>query len=132
MNTYDVQLCPEDKRPTLLSPLMEYDGKTIAHNELGGLKNTYVVASTGCLPKGKTIKLMPQLPNGEEDTGKWQWNTGETTKDISVSTDKSYIYRATYINKNGIQSEQAFTIAVEGDCAPSKPNYSIYFFSYLL
>lgn len=126
MNTYDTQLCPEDKRPTLLSPLMEYDGKTIAHNELGGLKNTYIVASTDCLPKGKAIKLMPQLPAGEEDTGKWQWNTGETTKDISVSTDRSFIYRATYTNKNGIQSEQAFTIAVEGDCVPSKTNFSIY------
>jgi len=126
MNTYDTQLCPEDKRPTLLRPLMEYEGKTIAHNELGGLKNTYVVASTGCLPKGKTIKLMPQLPDGEEDTGKWQWNTGETTKDISVSSDRSFIYRATYTNKNGIQSEQAFTIAVEGDCVPSNATFSIY------
>lgn len=126
MNTYDTQLCPEDKRPTLLRPLMEYDGKTIAHNELGGLKNTYVVASTGCLSAGKTIKLMPQLPDGEEDTGKWQWNTGETSKDISVSSDKSFIYRATYTNKNGIQSEQAFTIAAEGDCAPSNTTFSIY------
>ncbi len=126
MNTYDTQLCPEEKRPTLLSPRMEYNGKTIEHNELGGLRNTYVVQSTQPVPVGKTVKLMPQLPDGEEDTGLWKWNTGETTKDITVNTDYSYVYRATYTNKNGIESEQAFSIAVEGDCTPSILNYSIY------
>lgn len=119
MNTHDVQLCPDDCRPTLLTPRMEYDGKAIDHNELGGLRNTYVVQSTQCLPAGKTVKLMPQLPAGEHDTGLWQWNTGETTKDITVSTDRSAIYRATYTNSNGVKSEQMFSLAVEGDCTPS-------------
>lgn len=118
-NTYDEQLAPADKTPTLLSPLMEYDGKTIPHNELGGLTNTYIVTKTNALPSGKTVKLMPQLPEGEEDTGQWQWNTGETTKDITVTTDKSYVYRATYTNQNGVKSQQAFSIAVAGDCIPS-------------
>ena len=118
-NTYDEQLASADKVPTLLSPRMEYDGKVIEHNELGGLTNTYVVTKTNALPTGKTVRLMPQLPKGAEDTGLWQWNTGETTKDITISTDKSFIYRVTYTNQHGIESQQAFSIAVAGDCAPT-------------
>lgn len=119
MNTYDEQLCPEEKRPTLLTPMMEVDGKILNHNELGGLRNTYIVQNTQTVAVGKTIKLMPQLPDGEEDTGQWKWNTGDTTKDITVTTDHSYAYRATYVNKNGVESNQVFTIAVEGDCRPA-------------
>ena len=125
-NTYDEQLCPEEKRPTLLTPKMRYDGKEILHNELGGLKNTYIVASTECVPTGKQVTLMPQLPEGEEDSGQWLWNTGATTRDITVDTDRSYLYRVTYTNTRGVQSEQVFSIAVEGDCTPSPTNYSIY------
>lgn len=126
MNTYDEQLCPEEKRPTLLTPMMEYDGQTLAHNELGGLRNTFVVQSTEPLSGGKTVKLMPRLPEGVENTGQWQWNTGETTQDITVGTDRSYIYRVTYTNHNGIASEQAFSIATEGDCTPSPTTAGIY------
>ena len=127
MNTYD-GLAPADKVPTLLTPRMEYDGQTIDHNELGGLKNNYAVDTDKALPRGKTVKLMPQLPEGEEDTGNWKWNTGETTKDITITTDRSYAYRATYTNKNGIESQQVFTIAVDGDCQPSQTTtpYIIY------
>ncbi len=137
MNTRDEQLCPAEKVATELSPQMEYSGtlttnlvpslaqektrgmvvgKVLKHNELGGLLNTYAINTNTCVPKGQTLKLMPQLPDGEEDTGKWLWNTGETTRDITVSTDRSYIYRVTYTNKNGIESQQAFAIAVVGDC----------------
>ncbi len=125
MNTYDTQLCPEDQRPTLLTPRMVVDGRTIDHNELGGLRNTYVVQSTQPLESGKTVTLMPQLPEGEEDTGLWQWNTGETTRNLTVTADHSYVYRVTYTNRNGIKSEQAFTLAVEGDCTPSPVHQSI-------
>ena len=139
MNTRDVQLCPADQVPTELTPKMEYsgavssslipsvgqertrklvDGQTIYHNELGGLVNTFQINNNTTVPKGQTLKLMPQLPEGEEDTGRWTWNTGETTRDITVSTDRSYIYRVTYTNKNGIESQQAFPIAVAGDCVP--------------
>lgn len=125
MNTRDQQLAPADSVPTLLTPLMEYDGQQIAHNELGGLKNTYIVDNNTGLPKGKTVKLMPQLPAGETDTGNWQWNTGETTKDITVTTDKSFVYRATYTNAHGVKSYQSFALAVEGDCyVPDHVNVS--------
>ena len=97
MNTRDVQLCPADQVPTELTPKMEYsgavssslipsvgqertrklvDGQTIYHNELGGLVNTFQINNNTAVPKGQTLKLMPQLPEGEEDTGRWTWNTG--------------------------------------------------------
>lgn len=123
--TYDA-IADEQHKPTLLTPKMEYDGKIIAHNELGGLENNYVINVNTALPHGKIVKLMPQLPDGTTDSGNWQWNTGETTKDITVTTDKSYIYRATYTNENGIKSEQMFSIAVNADCTPTTTNSSIY------
>ena len=139
MNTRDIQLCPANQIPTELSPRMEYsstittnlipslaqertrglvNGKTIIHNELGGLVNTYTLNNKTTVPIGQTLILQPQLPEGEEDTGLWQWNTGEQTREITISTDQSYIYRVTYTNKNGIQSQLCFSIASSGDCTP--------------
>ena len=139
MNTRDEQLCPADKVPTELSPKMEYsgtlntnlipslaqertrgliNGNTILHNELGGLVNTFTANNNTTVPAGQTLTLMPQLPEDEEDTGLWQWNTGETTRNITVTTDRSYIYRVTYTNTHGIQSQLCFSIAAKGDCTP--------------
>lgn len=118
MHTHD-SICPEALRPTLLTPQMEYDGQTLQQGELGGLENTYAINTNTAVPTGKTVKLMPQLPDGEEDTGLWLWNTGETTREITVSTNKSHAYRATYTNARGVKSEQLFTIAVLGDCTPT-------------
>ena len=81
--------------------------------------NTYATNNNTCVPAGQTVRLMPQLPEGEEDTGLWKWNTGETTRDITVTADKSYIYRVTYTNRNGVQSQLCFPIAVAGDCSPT-------------
>lgn len=118
MNTREPQIAPADKVPTELKGKIEYDGNTIDNNELGAINNTYKVDKNKALPKGKTLTLKPLLPEGEEDTGNWKWNTGETTRDITVTTDKSYAYRATYTNKNGIKSQQVFTIAVNEDANP--------------
>ena len=136
MNTRDVQLCPADQTPTELTPKMEYggtinaslipslaqektrglvDGKTIYHNELGGLVNTYTTNNKTGVPAGIAITLMPQLPEGEEDTGLWEWNTGVTGRELSITADKSYIYRVTYTNRNGVKSQLAFSIFVQGD-----------------
>ncbi|MCR5820324.1 MAG: alginate lyase family protein [Bacteroidaceae bacterium] len=141
MNTRDEQLCPAEKTPTELTPKIEYsgtlttnlipslalertrgmvNGKVISHNEMGGIVNTYSINNNTCVPKGQTLKLMPQLPEGEEDTGIWRWETGETTRDITVSSDSSYIYRVTYTNKNGIESELCFPIASNADCRPDQ------------
>ncbi len=118
MNTRNHKATAEEI-PTLLTPKMLYNGQTIEHNELGGLKNTYATDNNTGLPQGSIVTLMPQLPEGEEDTGNWLWNTGETTKDITVVADKSYLYRATYTNANGVKSEQVFALAVQGDCEES-------------
>lgn len=135
MNTYD-GLATADKIPTELTPKMEYsgtftglvpsvavetalgniNGKTIAHNELGGLINTFTINNKTTLPKGQTVCLMPQLPEGEEDSGQWHWNTGETTRNITVTTDRSYMYRVTYTNTHGVESHLCFSLAVAGDC----------------
>ncbi len=148
MNTRDEQLCPPEKVPTELTPLMEYSGtinanlipsldqerkrglvsgRRIAHNELGGLVNTYTVNNNTTLPTGRTVVLMPQLPEGEEDTGLWRWDTGETTRDITVTTDRSHIYRVTYTNARGVQSQLAFALAVTGDCTttPLTPEVTV-------
>ena len=143
MNTRDEQLCPEEKVPTELSPRMEYsgtltsslipsltqerargcvNGKIIEHGELGGLVNTYTLNNNTTVPVGQTLTLQPQLPEGEEDTGLWRWNTGETTREITVNTDRSYIYRVTYTNARGIDSQLAFSVAVTGDCTKDALN----------
>ena len=140
MNTREPQLCPADQLPTELSPQMEFSatlsgtfipslsgekkrgmvkGKITCHNELGALVNKYSTARSVLLPQGKTLRLMPQLPEGEEDTGLWQWNTGETTREITVDTDWSFVYRVTYTNARGIQSQLAFFIATTDEGTPA-------------
>ncbi len=140
LNTRDEQLCPAEKVPTELKGKMEYsgevnaylipgldvektlgnvDGQVIAHTELGGLVNHFTTNDQAGVPKGQTVRLMPLLPEGEEDTGLWKWNTGENTRDITVATNKSYVYRATYTNKNGVESQICFAIAVNNDCMPA-------------
>ena len=147
MNTRDEQLCPADKVPTELSHRMEYSGtlttnlipsleqeqarglvrgSTLMHNELGGLVNNYA-SNNNYVPAGEFITLIPQLPEGEQDTGAWEWNTGATTRNITVDTDHSYIYRVTYTNARGIKSRLCFPIAAKGDGASDRvmPFYTI-------
>lgn len=146
MNTRDVQLCPAELVPTELTPMMTYGGsistnlipsltqektrklvvnKDIYHNELGGLVNTFTANNKTGVPAGTAITLKPQLPEGEEDTGNWLWNTGETTRELAITADKSFIYRVTYTNHNGVKSQLAFSIAVQGDCTPAALTPSI-------
>ena len=83
---------------------------------LGGLKYKYQRGATKAIPAdGADIRLVPQLPDGVTDTGLWEWNTGETTRAITVRADRSFIYRVTYTAANGTKSRQAFAIAVSGD-----------------
>ena len=109
-------LAAPDKVPTLLTPQVTYDGTTITHNELGATRQSYAISTNTALTPGTEVTLSPQLPVGEENTGLWQWNTGATTKDITITANESHVYRATYTNAYGIKSEQVFTIAVAGDC----------------
>ena len=67
---------------------------------------------------GSDITLIPQLPEGVEDSGNWIWSTGETTRQITVKADHSYIYRVAYTAQNGAVSHQSFAIAVSDDANP--------------
>lgn len=119
LNTYDGL---NTNPPTELTGSMTYGGKTYNLNLAGGLTNTYSVtaeAQRGIKP-GTQITLTPVIADGSEDTGKWQWNTGETTREITITADKSYMYRATYTNARGVTSEQCFSIAVLGDSYESR------------
>jgi len=120
-------IAAENEVPTLLTPTITCNGETLQQSDLGGLYNPYWNNGTTAVDGGSTALLSVTLPEGEENTGKWQWNTGETTQSITVPTDKSYAYRVTYTNANGIQSERLFTIAAKGDCEQLsvKPYYTL-------
>ena len=105
---------------TPLSGNIIYKGVTYKNQtNLGGLKYTYEVCPSKGIPAdGAEIVLQPQLPDGTTDTGLWQWSTGETTRELTVKADRSYIYRVTYTAQNGAVSQQSFAIAVSGDATP--------------
>ena len=120
MNTRD-GLATAQQIPVELIPYMTYNGTTVAHNELGCLKNTFqttALAERG-VAAGTVITLTPTLPEGTTDTGNWRWNTGETTREISITANRSFIYRVTYTNEYGVESELSYAIAVQGDCNES-------------
>ena len=126
MNTRDVQLAPPSRVPTELKGRIVYDGETLEQNELGGLKNTFLPDLTTCAVRGKLVQLIPVLPKGEKDTGKWKWNTGAVSRTITVKIDRSCIYRAIYTNSKGVKSALCFPIAVEGDCLRSPMGHTIF------
>ena len=105
--------------PTLLAPKMVVGNDTLSHNELGGLVNTFKTNNNTGVAKGTVIQLLPQLRDGSEDSGQWQWNTGETTRNLTVTANESYVYRVCYTNKHGVKSYLCFSIAVQGDCEPT-------------
>ena len=109
-----------DEAITPLSGDIVYQGETLTNQtNLGGLKYDYKAGPSKAIPAdGADITLIPQLPEGTDDSGQWQWNTGETTRQLTVKADRSYVYRVTYTAQNGQQSQQAFAVAVAGD-APS-------------
>ncbi|MCM1313134.1 MAG: LamG domain-containing protein [Bacteroides sp.] len=107
-----------DKAPVILSGQIVYNGETLDQTNLGGLKYNYVAGKTKAIPAEGTVTLVPILPEGVSDNGSWKWETGETTKDITVNADHSYVYRVHYTADNGVVSSQAFSIAVAGDCNP--------------
>lgn len=118
MNYRDHKATTEEV-PTLLAPKMVVGNDTLCHNELGGLANTFKTNNNTGVAKGTVIKLLPQLRDGSEDTGQWQWNTGETTRNLTVTANESYVYRVCYTNKHGVKSYLCFSIAVQGDCEPT-------------
>lgn len=111
------RLCPPQKRPTELRGAMKIAGsKAIARNDLGGTVNDrWEKYKSNAVAKGTEIALMPLLPKGEKDTGKWAWNTGEKTRGVKIRASRSFVYRVEYTNARGVKSAQCFPIAVQGD-----------------
>ncbi len=99
-----------------------YEGDTLVNQtNLGGLGYKYEIGPSKGIPADSTeIVLIPQLPDGATDTGVWLWNTGATTRQITVKADHSYVYRVAYTAANGQVSYQAFAIAVSGDADPDQ------------
>lgn len=106
-----------DQAITPLHGDIVYKGVTYKNQtNLGGLKYTFESVATRAIPAdGSEITLIPQLPDGVEDSGLWLWETGETTRQLTVHADRSRLYRVTYTAANGAQSQQSFAIAVAGD-----------------
>lgn len=97
-----------DQAPAILIPSITYRDKT------------YAQANYSDITPGQTVKLSVELPEGISDTGNWQWETGETGKELEITANRSGVYRVSYINDEGVESVQLFTIAVRGDCSPDK------------
>ena len=112
---------------TPLSGDIIYKGETLKNQtNLGGLKYKYWRGPSNAIPAdGADITLIPQLPFGTTDTGNWLWETGETTRQITVKADHSYIYRVTYTAENGAKSTAAFAIAVSGDAQADPMRHEI-------
>lgn len=107
--------------PVELQPSMIINGKTVYHNELGMLNNSFSVtplADRG-VAAGTVITLSPMLPEGTTDTGNWEWETGQKTREITITANESYVYRVRYTNQHGTVSEQSYAIAVLGDGMPT-------------
>lgn len=116
LTSYRKKINPEDAALILTGKIL-YDGKTYDQTDLGGLKYTHKRDGSHAIPNdGAEITLMPQLPEGVADNGNWRWETGETTRNITVKADHSYIYRVHYTCDNGADAVRSFSIAVAGDC----------------
>ena len=107
-----------DEVPTRIIPYVTFNGKKYQQSEVGGIKNTFEHIPTSAVDKNTTVKFEPELPEGTEDTGNWEWSTGEKTKNIEKTFEESRIITVTYTNNKGVKSRQMFSIAVNGDCRP--------------
>lgn len=128
LTCYRPEMADPSQVPVILDGQIEYNGKTLQQNVLGGLKYTFEANGTTAIPAdGASIRLIPVLPEGTTDNGSWKWNTGETTKDITVKADHSYVYRVSYTSDNGATAQKMFSIAVTGDCSdePMAPEITI-------
>ena len=130
MNTYgntEDGIYLNDNPPTELTGTVTYGGTTYNQTDIGGLKNTYnnTAYALRALKAGTEVTLSPQVADDSEDSGNWQWESGETTREITVTAERSHIYRVTYTNANGVKSHQCFSIAVLGDCNDTRMTASI-------
>lgn len=73
------------------------------------------------------LTLIASLPDTVQNTGQWYWTlpSGEkvtgtitaTGSELKLTARRSGFYRAHYTDKNGLESQQLFSVAVWGDAA---------------
>ena len=65
--------------------------------------------------KGTPLTLRAVLPDGETDTGNWEWEDGMKGASRDITADASGVYRLFYTNTQGVKSVQMFCISVYGE-----------------
>ena len=94
----------EDEVPTLLFPQIASPTDTRNYAEISDVQ------------PGTMLTLTAKLPEGETDTGQWEWEHGVTGENhCTIAADHSGIYRVTYTNAKGVKSTQMFSVAVRGE-----------------
>lgn len=90
---------------------------------------TYRFPELNNIMRGSVILLQPQIIDGSDDTGNWEWEDDPSikTREREVTVDSSMILRAIYTNAAGIKSKQMFTLHVDGEgfCGTVQP-YLVY------
>ena len=101
--------------------LMHNDGRKVTADEVPTILFPQIASAKGetrnyaeisQVEPGTVLTLAVKLPDGETDTGKWQWEDGATGSQRQVTADHPGIYRVTYTNAKGVESTQMFSIAV--------------------
>ena len=93
----------EENKPTILLPEVVCEGEVRPYAEM---KN---------VAKGTTMTLRAALPEGETDTGNWEWEDGVKGNSRDITANTSGLYRLHYTNAHGVRSTQMFCISVSGE-----------------
>lgn len=94
---------PADALPTVLRPQVTAGVVVRPYAEMRDVK------------RGTVLELRALLPDGEADTGRWQWEDGAEGPSRTVTADRSGLWRVTYTNARGAKSTQMFCISVRGE-----------------
>ncbi len=92
-----------DKVPTIIMPTISGTGINRRYAEIRNVE------------PGTKLTLTATVLKGETDTGNWKWDDGSEGNQRVITADGSRLYRVTYTNENGVESEQMFSVAVRGE-----------------
>ena len=92
-----------DKVPTIIMPMITGAGVNRRYAEIRNVE------------PGTKLTLTASVLKGENDTGNWKWDDGSEGNQRVITADSSRLYRVTYTNENGVESEQLFSVAVRGE-----------------
>ena len=93
-----------EKVPTILFPVITINGSTV--REYAEYKD---------IEPGTVVMLSANLPEGESDSGKWEWEDGVSGNNRQLTVDHSGLYRLYYTNSHGVRSVQLFSLSVRGE-----------------